>query len=335
MLKKFISAAMVLSLSLGLCACRQIDDETLDSTISSTHGVTTTQASEIAETTESVTSEEITTTDAVVTTSETTTQTTAPAPTATEASTTAKPVTTTKKPTTTAKPTTTKPSTTAASTAALTTTKPSTTSAYTYIEYDRKEEKNENVELKYGVFVSRVITTYYEKLEDGSEVVIETRVSEVFTRMGYSAAYADLLPAVKENMEKYSDMISRVLEIVNGYRAEKGIAPLKINENLMNSAGARAEEIAWSGVHSHTRPTFQKWNSVIKEAGITTGNAGENIGWGYASAEDVCLAWKNSPTHYENIMNPDFTETGIGIAADPDVNGKLCWAQHFWKPKGE
>ena len=324
---------MILSLSLGLCSCRQIGNETFDTTVPTAQSVTTTQVTEPAETTESVTYEEITTTEAVATTTETTTQATTVSPTTTKKPTTsAKPVTTTKKPTVTAKPTTTKPSTTAVTTTAVTTTKPTTTSPYTYIEYDRKEEKNENLELKYGVFVSRAITTYYEKLDDGSEVVIDTRVSEVFNRMGYAASYADLLPAVKENREKYADMINKVLEIINGYRAEKGIAPLKLNENLMNTAGARAEEIAWSGIHSHTRPTFTKWSSILADAGVSTGYAGENIGRGYDTAEAVCLAWKNSETHYKNIMNPDFTETGIGIAADPDTYYKLCWAQHFWKP---
>ena len=332
MFKKITSAAVILSLSLGLCSCHQMGNETFDETVLSTQSVTT-QITETAETTESVTYEEITTTETVAATTQTTTQATTVSPTATKKPTTsAKPVTTTKKPTVTAKPTTTRPSTTAVTTTAVTTTKPTTTSPYTYIEYDRKEETAENIELKYGVFVSRSIITYYEKLDDGSEVVIDTRVSEVFNRMGYAASYADLLPAVKENREKYADMINKVLEIINGYRAEKGIAPLKLNENLMNTAGARAEEIAWSGIHSHTRPTFTKWSSILADAGVSTGHAGENIGRGYSTAEDVCLAWKNSETHYKNIMNPDFTETGIGIAADPDTYYKLCWAQHFWKP---
>ncbi len=329
---------MILLLTSGLCACQKVDHTTSDtSSFSISESVTTTQIAETSEVTESAVFEE-TTTETVVTTSETATQTTTSAPTTTQKVTTTKnlattkKVTTTKKPTTTAKPTATTPSTTAVTTTAAPTTKPTTTSPYTYIEYDRKEEKAENIELKYGVFVSRSIITYYEKLDDGSEVVIDTRVSEVFTRMGYSAAYADLLPAVKENRKKYSDMINKVLEITNGYRAEKGLAPLKINETLMNSAGARAEEIAWSGLHSHTRPSLLKWSTIINEAGITSGSAGENIGWGYSTAEDVCIAWKNSKTHYENIMNPKFTETGIGIAADPDANGKLCWAQHFLKP---
>ena len=72
---------------------------------------------------------------------------------------------------------------------------------------------------------------------------------------------------------------------------------------------------------------------ILTDAGITKGIAGENIGWGYPDAQSVCEAWKASETHYENIMTADFTKTGAGVAADPDKDGKLCWAQLFLNPK--
>ena len=313
MLKKLISAAIALSFVFGLSACHNVGKTDFTTTAA--------QESETSAPAESTTHEEETT---VTTTAATTLP-------VTTASTTAKPtttkITTTKKPTTAKKPTTTKKIETTAATNA-----PST--SVSVIDYDRKEDHSDTVELKYGVWVSKAVTTYYKLLEDGSEIVVNEKVSEVYNRLGYYAAYADLLPAVKENREKYSEMIDKVLEIINGYRAEKGIAPLKINEKLMEISGARAEEIAWSGLHSHTRPGPKNWSSILKDGGITSGQAGENIGWGYDTAEAVCEAWKNSTTHYENLMNPEFTETGIGVAADPDSAAKLCWAQHFLKPKG-
>lgn len=313
MLKKFLSAAIVLILVVGFSACHKVDNSTLTTT------TTKAQESETSAAAETETHEEITT--AETTTLPSTTVTTTAKPTTAKPSTTKK-VTTTKKPVTTKAPETT--------TLISTTQAPSTTFSST--DYDRKEDHSETVELKYGVYLSKAVTTYFKLLEDGSEVVVNEDVSEVYTRMGYSAAYADLLPAVKENREKYSSMITKVLEIINGYRAEKGVAPLKLNEKLMEISGARAEEIAWSGIHSHTRPDLRRWTTILKEGGITSGTAGENIGWGFDSAEAVCEAWKNSESHYENLMNPEYTETGIGVAADPDSTKKLCWAQHFLKP---
>lgn len=249
-------------------------------------------------------------------------------PTTTKAPTTAAP--TTKKVTTTKKATTTQK---AATTKKITTTqKIETTAAATtelVLENYRTENETYREKLKYGIIRSRAVKRYFVELEDGTEVVAKEEFTDVYNRLGYSAGYAELLPAAKENREKYRKMIDEILSIINSYRAEGGIEPLVLNERLTEIACARAEEIAWSGRHSHTRPNGKYFHTLIKDAGIETGFAGENIGWGYTTALAVCEAWKASETHYENIMNPDFKITGIGIAADPDPDGNLCWANLF------
>ena len=222
-----------------------------------------------------------------------------------------------------------KPSTTVIKTTKAPATEPETTEKRIY-DY-RTEEKTYNVNLRYGVVQRKVVTEYYEKLPDGSEVLAKEEVSvEIYDRLLYHADYDDLLPAAKENAENYRSKINEVLEIINSYRKAGGLEPLKLNEKLTEIANVRAEEIAWSGNHDHTRPNYQSCFSLMSENGFETGLAGENLGWGYDSSASVCEAWKNSETHYENIMNPRFSETGIGVAADPDKDGKLCWVQHFY-----
>ena len=93
----------------------------------------------------------------------------------------------------------------------------------------------------------------------------------------------------------------------------------------------RAEEIAWSGDHDHYRPNGRYFSSIFKENGYEEGLAGENLGWGYKTPKGVCEAWKASTTHYENIVNPRFNYIGIGVAADPNPDGNLCWVQHFYE----
>lgn len=221
---------------------------------------------------------------------------------------------------------------------AVTTTKPVTTRATTTVPlYDENKpdgyyDKIQNAfreELKYGVARRRNEINYIETLADGTRLTVKQDITEYYNRFNYKASYSDLLPAAKENKSIYHEMINLELKIINGYRAEQGIAPLRLSDELTEIACARAEEIAWSGKHSHTRPNGRRFASILKDAGITKGIAGENIGWGYDSVTDVCNAWKNSEAHYENIMNPDFVEVGIGIAADPDPDGKLCWTQIF------
>lgn len=294
--RKIISASLAILIAAGLTACGTKQQEAPSTTAATTAPTTAASTTAAPATTEAIT----------------TTTTTAP--------------TTTKKVTTTAKPTTTK---------AVTTTKAETTEAATeqttlpLTDFHRTEEDAYTEKLKYGVIRSRAVTRYFAQLEDGTEVVAKEDFVDVYTRLGYSAGYAELLPAAKDNREKYREMIDEILSIINSYRAEGGLEPLELDEKLTEIACARAEEIAWSGRHSHTRPNGKYFQSLIKEAGIESGFVGENIGWGYTTARDVCEAWKASKTHYENIMNPDFKKTGIGIAADPDPDGNLCWANLF------
>ena len=228
-------------------------------------------------------------------------------------------VTTTKKETTTVKKTT---------TSAPATTLP----VYDENKPDGYYEKIQNVfreNLKYGVSRRRNEINYIETLADGTKLTVKQDISEYYNRLGYRASYSDLLPAAKENKKLYSDLIEIELGIINSYRAAEGLSPLKLSSELTEIACARAEEIAWSGKHSHTRPNGRKLVSLLREAGITKGIAGENIGWGYSTVEEVCVEWKNSRSHYENITNPDFVKIGIGIAADPDPDKLLCWTQVF------
>lgn len=190
-------------------------------------------------------------------------------------------------------------------------------------------EKTFRQNLKYGVYRRRREKNYFETLTDGKQFLVKQDYDEYYIRINYRADFEDLLPSAKENMDFYSDMINTELGIINSMRAAKGIAPLKLSDNLTEIACARAEEIAWSGEHSHTRPNGRRFTTILKEAGITKGLAGENIGWGYDTVDAVCTAWKESQSHYENIMNPDFSKIGIGIAADPDPTRKLCWTQIF------
>lgn len=229
-------------------------------------------------------------------------------------------------------------STTVVTTLPVTTAVPTTTRVTTTVpRFDENKpegyyeiiERTFRENLRYGVYRRRREKNYIETLTDGKQFLVKQDFDEYYIRINYRADFEDLLPSAKENMENFSDMINAELAVINSMRAEKGIAPLKLSDNLTEIACARAEEIAWSGEHSHTRPNGRRFTSILKEAGITKGVAGENIGWGYATVSDVCTAWKESESHYKNIMNPDFKEIGIGVAADPDPTKFLCWTQIF------
>lgn len=309
MKKKIIAATLAVIIAAGLCACEKNADEKATASDAETAASTVTE-----EVTQASTTAPVTTT----------------VPATTQPATTAKPTTTKKIVTTTKKVATTvkKALTTQATTEEITERR---TRINSLLER-RKEEESLNTDLKYGVFRHQVITTYYEEQPDGTEKAVRTEVTaDVIDRTFYFATYSDLLPAAKQHRETYRSEINEILKIVNEYRAEGGLKPLKLNEELTVISCARAEEIAWSGNHTHTRPNLSSWSSIMRDNGFASGLAGENIGWGFGDPESVCEAWKASKTHYENIMNPEFTEIGIGVAPDADSQRKLCWAQHFYE----
>lgn len=154
--------------------------------------------------------------------------------------------------------------------------------------------------------------------------------STTVSRFWYTGTYDELLPEAKKNRKTYASYINQILALTNEMRAEKNLPALKLSEKLTEQACVRAEEIAWSGKHSHYRPDGTFFSELFKINGFTKGNAGENIGWGYDTPSAVSEAWKNSETHYANILDERFTTIGIGVAADADPSGKLCWVQHFY-----
>ncbi len=248
---------------------------------------------------------------------------------------------TTTLPTTTAAPTTKAPVTTQKVTEAPVTVKPTlkeTTALATKNSLPTlsplvlSSESVEETELKYGIVMHTYETIYYQYLTDGSQHILDKKLTYTFNYADFDADYDELLPAAKEARSAYSAYISEVLRIINGYRAEGGLKPLKLNEKLTRAACVRSEEIGWSGKFSHMRPNYALGTAIVKEEGIKTGKVGENIGRGYATPSAVCAAWKDSETHYEIIMTPEFTETGIGVAEGPPNGGGLFWTQFFYEP---
>lgn len=126
--------------------------------------------------------------------------------------------------------------------------------------------------------------------------------------------------------EGNNSFVDEVIRLVNIQRTNGGLSPLAKNNTLCNAADVRAVEII--SVFDHKRPDGRSWSTVINEFNISFNTIGENIASGYSTPEAVVNAWMNSPGHRQNIMNPSFTEIGIGHATNQDSYGNY-WVQLF------
>lgn len=115
---------------------------------------------------------------------------------------------------------------------------------------------------------------------------------------------------------------STILQMTNDLRSQQGVGSLVENERLEAAANTRAVEIAES--FSHTRPSGQEFYTVLAEADVQYDYwlAGENLAMGTYHLDDARMAaflfegWVESQGHYENMIEPDFEELGIGVHYD-------------------
>lgn len=93
-------------------------------------------------------------------------------------------------------------------------------------------------------------------------------------------------------------------EMQNQYRIEQGLRELTYDQTCYEAAAIRNEEIA--AVFSHTRPDGREWYTVNEDVCY-----GENLASGYFDAEEVLLAWIDSPSHKKIILTEDYTKCGV------------------------
>ena len=108
--------------------------------------------------------------------------------------------------------------------------------------------------------------------------------------------------------------------LVNEERTSAGLKALKWDQNLETVSHIRAKECSQS--FSHTRPSGKQWYTVNSKI-----QGGENLAFGFDTAEDAVTAWMNSPTHRDNILYGEFTKVAISIYQDDD--GTCYWAQEY------
>ena len=120
-----------------------------------------------------------------------------------------------------------------------------------------------------------------------------------------------------------------IVDRTNALRRAKGVAALRVNDKLTQAAQVRADEIAASGVYSHTRPDGRKSNTVTDSK--YTGENLHNISELYLEqqhktlSEAVVELWSNSKAHADNMTSARYGEIGVGLARGVNKDGLDCW----------
>jgi uncharacterized protein YkwD len=108
----------------------------------------------------------------------------------------------------------------------------------------------------------------------------------------------------------------RVIELTNAERVNAGLSPLTMNPQLQDAAQTYSEVLASGGCFDHTCGPVPDVADRDDQAGYSGWTAlGENIAAGYSTPEAVVAGWMASPGHHANMLSPDFTEIGVGLAS--------------------
>jgi uncharacterized protein YkwD len=131
-------------------------------------------------------------------------------------------------------------------------------------------------------------------------------------------------PGVKY-LTKVEDL---VFAKTNRLRRIKGVAPLIRDAKLRQIARAFSNDMLVRRFFSHTTPAgLPSYKRIRSHYPHRVRAVGENI-WessGYAQSSPQTLAnlimadWMNSPAHRANLLDPDYTNMGVGVSARQQV----------------
>lgn len=141
---------------------------------------------------------------------------------------------------------------------------------------------------------------------------------------------ADLTSAdFGETASTSSSFEERIVQLVNEARAQNGLAPLTVNLQLMTAAETHSQNMATQDFFSHTGLDGSQVSDRTQAAGYRSTFVGENIGAGYDSAEAAFEGWMSSSGHRDNILNPNYTEIGVGYVLEANDTGSVNY-NHYW-----
>jgi uncharacterized protein YkwD len=127
-----------------------------------------------------------------------------------------------------------------------------------------------------------------------------------------------------------------IIRLTNQYRKAKKLPPLTSNEQLTKCAQDHAANMARQDKHGDDNRNGhvldgKDFQFRIDASGYKYAGAGENTAMDRGTTVRAMVGrWMQSPTHRKNIIDPNFTEIGVGVAQSKA--GRWYFVEVFAKP---
>lgn len=134
-------------------------------------------------------------------------------------------------------------------------------------------------------------------------------------------------PACAQIEEPKTTTHLAMFQELNRYRVENGLQPLLYSKTLETAIEGHVEDLWVRGFFSHTNPDGEGPGDRATRAGFCHLYVGENLAAGQTSTQHALQAWKDSPPHDVNMLEPNYVYVGMGHSTD--AFGRQYWGQAF------
>jgi uncharacterized protein YkwD len=130
-----------------------------------------------------------------------------------------------------------------------------------------------------------------------------------------------------------STIARAVVDLTTRERRQSGLAALDDDADLSRAAQIHADQMASAGRLAHELPgaRYPRLQDRLDAVDYEWQAIGENVAFGQRDAAAVVAEWMRSSGHRGNILNPGFTEIGVGYATDG--TGRPYYVQVFARPR--
>lgn len=105
-----------------------------------------------------------------------------------------------------------------------------------------------------------------------------------------------------------------VVDLLNAYRVQNGVGPLKVSPGLSRAAAFMSEDMFAKGYFNHFEPSGRSPFQRAVDCGYPSTNVGENLAMAGSGATAMAL-WKGSTMgHNENMLKSNWKVVGVGQA---------------------
>ncbi len=118
------------------------------------------------------------------------------------------------------------------------------------------------------------------------------------------------------SLETDWEMADEILDLINDYRSAQGLMVIE-KDQAHASAFAVKHTKYMIDLKQVNHDNYSERSGALMNKGAI--QVGENVAYGYETAENVVFAWINSPSH-KDIIEGSFTHSGFGVLKNADGN---------------